>query len=95
MSTTFVGVAESVCDYLASIPALGLTASTNLFAGLQPDEPDKVVSVFERPGMKPLMTLTGPAGTTGAAQAQSLLDRPLIQLQRPRAAMGPTPRRTR
>ena len=87
MSTTFVGVAESVCSYLASISALDLTSGTNLFAGLLPDAPDAAVAVFERPGMKPLMTLTGPAGTSGAAQVQSLLDRPVIQI-RVRGPMG-------
>jgi hypothetical protein len=88
VSTTYVGIAESVCSYLASISSLSLTAGTNLFAGLQPDEPDRCVSVFERPGMKPLMTFTGaPAPTGGTPQPQSLLDRPLIQL-RARGPMG-------
>ncbi len=80
--STNVSLAASVCEYLAGIPALGLTAGVNLFAGLQPDEPDTLVSVFERPGMKPLMTLTGaPAASGGTPQPQSLLDRPLIQLR--------------
>lgn len=81
MSTTFNSVAESICSYLASVPALALTAGVNLFAGVQPDEPDQVVSVFERPGMKPLMTMVGPAGSTGTAQPTSLLDRPVIQVR--------------
>jgi Bacteriophage minor capsid protein len=88
VSTTFVGVSESICSYLASIPALGLTAGTNLFAGLQPDKPDALVCVFERPGMSPVMTMTGaPAPSGGTAQPTSLLDRPLIQV-RVRGAMG-------
>jgi len=86
-STTFDSLAKSVCDYLAGISSLALTEGVNLFAGLQPDEPDQLVCVFERPGQKPLMTFVGPAGLTGPPQPQSLLDRPVIQL-RVRGAMG-------
>lgn len=87
MPPTTVSLGESVCDYLAGISSLGLTVATNLFFGLQPDEPDQCVSVFERPGQKPLMTFVGPAGATGALLPQSLLDRPLLQV-RVRGAMG-------
>ncbi len=85
--STNVSLGASVCTYLASIGSLGLTVATNLFYGLLPDEPDQCVAVFERPGMKPLMTFVGPAGATGALLPQSLLDRPLIQV-RVRGAMG-------
>ncbi len=86
--STNVSLAASVCDYLASIGSLGLSEGVNLFAGLQPDEPDTCVSVFERPGMKPLMTMTGPNMPTGGTpQPQSLLDRPLLQV-RVRGPMG-------
>ena len=87
MSTTYIGVAQSLCQYLASIPALGLTEGANLFAGLMPDDPDELVAVFERPGRPPMLTMTGPAGTTGTAQATSTLDQPLVQF-RVRAGMG-------
>lgn len=74
-SPTYVPISNSVVEYLAGIPALALTAGVNIFAGLMPDEPDKAVGVFERPGQKPLGTLTG----TGAGV--SLLDRPLLQIR--------------
>ena len=81
MSTTYTSVANSVALYLASIGALGLTAGSTIFSEMLPDEPDKCVAVFERPGAATLMTLTG-----GTQLPQSLLDRPMIQI-RVRSAM--------
>ena len=70
MSTTYVGIAESVCSYLASISSLDLTAGVNLFAGLQPDEPDTVVSVFERPGIE--MEYLGPVEAIGRHKCRAV-----------------------
>ncbi len=89
--TRLLSLCASVAAYLETVTSLSLNfdgaGTKNCFAGFIPDEPDQMVAVLERPGAQTLLTLTGPAGTTGTNQAQSLIDQPVIQL-RTRAASG-------
>lgn len=85
--TELLSLCATIATYLASVSSLNLTLGTNCFYSFMLDEPDQIVVVLERPGAQSLLTMTGPAGVSGTAQSQSLLDQPLVQV-RTRAATG-------
>ena len=50
-------VSEDIMSMLVDESALGLAIGTNLFMGLEPNEPDNCVTIFDTSGYDPQLTL--------------------------------------
>lgn len=71
--------ADDLVGYISSLLA-GTPALAPVFVGRIPDQPDDCVAVIERPGLAPLMTMTG-KGVAPVAPAEEKSDRPMIQIR--------------
>lgn len=71
--------ADDVAGYIAGLLA-GTPELAEVFVGRIPDSPDSCVAVIERPGMAPLMTMTG-KGAAPTAPAEEKSDRPMLQIR--------------
>ena len=71
--------ADNVAGLLAAALA-GTPEIAEVFVGRIPDTPDDCVAVIERPGIEPLVTMTG-QGTAAAAPEEEKSDRPRLQIR--------------
>jgi len=49
---------KDIVEILEDESSLGLVFGTNLFVGLEPDQPSDCVTIFDTPGAPPQLTLT-------------------------------------